>query len=295
MGGAGFPDLVLFDIDGTEGRAQTMRADTDQEGFAKFKVLGAHQKRDIPETAPPVDKLFSVIIKAQPEEAGFGTMANIFYDGLTGLANASGFLSALIDILKTFSYNMGEREFVVTDWGQGYRVDINFPGAYSLTGTICPGLEEPFTVNQKYGADDCIGKYVFTPSRNGIKGTYTCAYSCPGIFFTANLTGSYEIQGTTTESDIVMSTAVGTACTDAGCGPFTLLQFPIPLIPYTCPQQGIACLADLAPLQLKMRMGQFGSSITDDRRMPVAVQPKSIDGGLGFLRVGRWLRPRLPR
>lgn len=70
-GGKGIPDLVLIN----ESR---MRFFTGTDGQVTFNVIGRAQKITIPDSAQPVNKEFSIIVSAQPEEAGLGSMANVF-------------------------------------------------------------------------------------------------------------------------------------------------------------------------------------------------------------------------
>ena len=109
--GKGIPDLVLIN----ESR---MRFFTGKDGRVSFHVIGKAQTQTIPDDAPAVDKEAIIRLRAQPEEAGLGSMANIFFGGLGIITGgAAGFLSSLIDVLKTFTYDMGEKALPVTDWG----------------------------------------------------------------------------------------------------------------------------------------------------------------------------------
>ena len=192
QGGAGFPDLVMFNINGAEGKGQTMRADTDSSGFAYFKVLGAPQKKDVPEIADPVKKEFSVTVKAQPEEAGLNTIANLFFDGLSfGAAPGSaGGLSALVDLLKTFSYDMGEYYFDLQDWQRGYVIDASL-GPVHFYGKICDGLDQPFNLQESV-AGQYNATFSFTPS--GVSGG---SWTMDGMWEDGNTTisgkGGYTI------------------------------------------------------------------------------------------------------
>ncbi len=152
-GGKGIPELVLIN----EG---TMRFTTDKDGRVSIHLIGKGQKKTIPESAPPVDKEFSIILSAQPEEAGLGSMANIFFGGLGGLANAPAFLSSLIDVLKTFHYDMGEMVLRVTDWSYtGWK-----PVEPYNSGVICD-LEQPFTIIYRPpSTDEFFYTLDFTPS-----------------------------------------------------------------------------------------------------------------------------------
>lgn len=164
QGGAGFPDLVMFNINGAEGKGQTMRADTDENGFAYFKVVGAPQKKDVPEIADPVKKEFSVSIKAQPEESGLNSMANMFFNGLSFATSPSlaSAMASLVDMLKTFSFDMGEYYFDLQDWITGYVIDFSL-GGFHIYGKICDGLDRPFKLDQSM-AGQYNSTYSFTPS-----------------------------------------------------------------------------------------------------------------------------------
>jgi hypothetical protein len=155
-GGKGIPELVLIN-------ETTMRFWTGANGQVTFHVIGKGQNKTIPDSAKPVDKEFSIHVSAQPEEAGLGSMANIFFDGLTGLAGGAGFLSGLIDVLKTFTYDMGEIVLPLTDWEtQGYKVlDPGMP-YHTVSGVVCD-LGKPFTI-QTYAPAGRQIPILFTPS-----------------------------------------------------------------------------------------------------------------------------------
>jgi hypothetical protein len=155
-GGKGIPELVLIN----EG---THRFWTGADGRVTFHVIGKGQNKTIPDSASPVDKEFSFNVSAQPEEAGLGSMANIFFDGLTGLAGGAGFLSGLIDVLKTFTYDMGEFVLPLTDWEtRSYKVlDPGMP-YHTVSGVVCD-LGKPFTI-QTYAPAGRQIPILFTPS-----------------------------------------------------------------------------------------------------------------------------------
>ena len=141
-GGKGIPDLVLIN----ESR---MRFFTGKDGQVTFNVIGRAQKITIPDSAQPVDKEFSIIVSAQPEEAGLGSMANIFFGGLGALSGAAAFLSSLIDVLKTFTYDMGEKVLILTDWAApGWQVetwnDVSQAGFKMTGGLSCSSPYGPW-------------------------------------------------------------------------------------------------------------------------------------------------------
>lgn len=109
--GRGIPDLVFFDTN--DSAMKVDRVTTGEDGQATIKVLGRHQRRNVPACALPVMKEFSILVSAQPEEAGLSSMASIFFDGLTGSP-----LSGLMDVLKTLHWKETELVFRVEDWSE---------------------------------------------------------------------------------------------------------------------------------------------------------------------------------
>ena len=198
-GGSGFPDLVLFNTEGTN----SMRRWTEKDGSAEYKIFGAPQRRDLPESAKPVDKEISIYVKAQPEEAGLNSMLNIFFGGLTfGAApsKAGGFGSA-IDIAKGFQYDMGEYVFRLTDWQSGYRatgktMDVTY------SGVICK-LEDPFTVTGTSFLNSFPFKFVPNSGR-GRSGTVSFNAAVPAIKMEGS--GSYTIEGADTDKPRIAMT-----------------------------------------------------------------------------------------
>jgi hypothetical protein len=144
--GEGIPDLVMFNTEGTN----SMRAWTDSDGVARYKIFGAPQKRDVPHTAKPIEKQFSIIVRAQPEALTGTSLLSTFFDSLDVAAarNPVGLVSVAVDILKAFTYDLGEYVFNVTDWKQpGYKVSDagTREGFMVCPGVIC-SLDKPFTV-----------------------------------------------------------------------------------------------------------------------------------------------------
>jgi hypothetical protein len=110
-------------------------------------VIGKAQKKTVPDSAQPIPKEFTIQVSAQPEEAGLGSMANIFFDGLTGLASGAGFLSGLIDVLKTFQYDMGDIAFNMTDWAApGWKL-----GGWNAASTTAVVMTGGLSCDSPYG------------------------------------------------------------------------------------------------------------------------------------------------
>jgi hypothetical protein len=205
-GGEGFPDLVLF------GDYKQLRQDTDANGEASLLILGRAQKKDLPDSAQPVDKEFSVRVRAQPEAVNGNTIANIFFGGLTFGASpgGAGAIGALTDILKTFTWDLGEHVFRLTDWkALGYRYYYNFQNIDVKEGIIC-SFEKPFTINATLtypGVVQGIYRYDFTPTSPTagtvvISGTYTPVTE-PSQKITLEGNGTYTIQSPDTETPAI--------------------------------------------------------------------------------------------
>ena len=222
-GGVGFPDLVLFNSEGTN----SMRRWTDKSGVAEYKLFGAPQKRQIPETAKEQMKEFSVHVKAQPEEAGLNSMLNIFFGGLTfGVApgKAAGFGSA-IDIAKTFQYDMGEYYFNLKDWKQqGYRASGQ-DGPVVYSGVIC-SLEKPFEITGTHPLYLYPFKFVPSSATAG-----TASYRVKWKLMSAEGSGSYTVEGADSDTPRIVwqskSTATIPVIQLSGSGPMTFNLVPL--------------------------------------------------------------------
>lgn len=183
-GGMNIPDRVLF------GDYKQLRSWTDLNGEAKLKMLGKGQKQKLPESAKQEDQEFSVFVSAQPEEAGLNTMANIFFGGLTfGTApGAAGLIGSMIDILKTFTYDMGEHVFPMIDWQQkSYRASGG--QKMNMIGLICD-LGKPFQLNAM-GDNGLSYEFSFSPADDA-SGSFQYSGSAEGC--TESGSGAYTVQ-----------------------------------------------------------------------------------------------------
>ena len=198
-GGMNIPERVRF------ADYKQLRSWTNQNGEADLKMEGSPRKKDLSNKSPrAVDEEYSVFVSAQPEEAGLNSMANIFFGGLVFGASPgpAGLISSLIDILKTFSYDMGEHVFPITDWMIGYNASGG--QGIDIIGTICGGLNEPFQL-EGLVADGSHVVFAYEPANeNG--GSYT--YSGSGGGFSFSGSGTYSIAGT--DSDVLLLTQTDT-------------------------------------------------------------------------------------
>ncbi|HKO92004.1 MAG TPA: hypothetical protein VJU61_12665, partial [Polyangiaceae bacterium] len=145
-GGIGFPERVLFG-----NYADLLGKATDANGEATLAVTGTAQKKQLSEAAKPVDREFSILVSAQPEAFDEKSLVNMFFNGysLGVKASVPGAITAILDVLKTVHWELGEHVFRVTDWKpRGYRAIGGNPYA-TYSGVIC-SLDKPFTIVASY-------------------------------------------------------------------------------------------------------------------------------------------------
>lgn len=169
-GGQGFPDLVLFN-----NYRDVFGKVTDQNGELTVGITGAAQKRQMPESAKPVDKEFSIIVHAQPEAISDKTLASLFFSGLFAGVNPNlpSATSAIIDLLKTIHWNLGEYVFRLTDWSSGWEINETFDSLH-FTGTSCENKKGPWKINVEgsYGGASTTGMITGTLNDAG-QGIFT--------------------------------------------------------------------------------------------------------------------------
>jgi hypothetical protein len=94
-----------------------LRQDTDKEGLASVEVQGCRQKQEIPEDAQPMMREFTIRVSAQPEAITGDTIANVFFSGLSfGAGDREALISGIVDIVKTFHWDLGEHPYPLKDW-----------------------------------------------------------------------------------------------------------------------------------------------------------------------------------
>jgi hypothetical protein len=219
-GGEGFPNLVLFG-----NYNDVFPKATNSNGEASIDVIGHSQKNQIPDSAKPVDKEFSIIVSAQPEAYNGNTIVNTFFNGFTfGVRpNAPSGITAIVDILKTVHWDLGEQVFRLTDWQQsGYRA-TGGDGPTTYSGTIC-SLDKEFTVIGHNGPLDLTFK--FTPSGDGRAGTATLRGSVSVATWIGD--GPYTIEGFDSEKPkIVWVTHQTVSGKISGSGTFHIDLVPL--------------------------------------------------------------------
>jgi hypothetical protein len=157
--GKNIPERVFF------AKYDYRRNWTQPNGQFELLMLGRAQKKDLPDTATAVQMEYSVFASAQPEEAGLKSMANVFFSGLmfgTAPSAARG-SSGLIDILKAFTYDMGEYVFPMVDWADNrYEAYASGLASEFTQKNIC-NLVEPFTLS----GGEFVGKFTPNSSTDG--------------------------------------------------------------------------------------------------------------------------------
>lgn len=132
-GGQGFGREALAECGG-EAYVQftdyrQLRQDTDRDGLASIDVQGCRQKRILPDSVLPYIREFSIHASGQPEAVTADTLGNVFFGGFTfGAApSARALISAIVDILKTFHWDLGEHTYRLRDWVLlALRIDYSF-------------------------------------------------------------------------------------------------------------------------------------------------------------------------
>jgi hypothetical protein len=183
-GGMNIPDRVFI------AKGDQVRSWTDSNGAVALSMLGRAQEHKVPASAKQVDMEYSVFVSAQPEEAGLNSMANIFFGGLTfGAApGATGFISSMLDVLKTFTYDMGEHVFPMLDWQlESYRASGG--QNMNMIGLICD-LGKPFQLNAM-GNNAITYDFSFSPD-NDSSGSFQYSGSSEDCIESGG--GSYTVQ-----------------------------------------------------------------------------------------------------
>ena len=212
--GENIPEKVLFDSSNTN-----YRITTDANGNAELKLIGTRQKKDLPDSSPPYDDTFSMVVSAQIEATTGSSLVNMFMDslGFVVMPGPAAAVAPLVDLMKTLHYELGEYQFLLTDWRAGYTASGG--QGIEIIGTICGGLDAPFHLE---GAvpDGSNVTFSYAPS-NDKGGSYT--YSGSGGGFSFSGSGSYTIAET--DSDVLILTQTDTrGCVNTpqgGCKEYT--------------------------------------------------------------------------
>ena len=131
--------------------------DTDDAGVADFSVVGRRQRVDSPESAPPVDRWFTVAVEAQPDPTDADGLIKVFLDsflcaGGAIAGKATACVDPIADIVRQTKWDLGAWRFRLVDWVQDYKVDAVMLGLH-FQATKCAGIAGTweFTVNATGG------------------------------------------------------------------------------------------------------------------------------------------------
>ena len=159
-------DLVFKGIQGFGERANTngsyvqfphggseIRQMTGTGGIATIAIEGIHQKKEIPDGTPEWAREFSIEVEATVEASNGRSIVNTFIDSFVGVgAGPVGLVNPLVDIAKTFRYDLGEQFMPITDWILGWKYADQTPLGL-LSGDKCDGLGGEWVIkgDQKLG------------------------------------------------------------------------------------------------------------------------------------------------
>ena len=151
--------------------------DTDDAGMVEFSVVGRHQRVDIPETAAPFDRFFSVAIEGQADPTDVETLTKLFLDSFlcAGAALNGKLITACVDpiadIWRQTKWDLGTWQFRLVDWAQDYRVDGEHSGL-RFQATKCDGIAGTwdFTVTTASGRYVATGPLTVVVDRDPVPG-----------------------------------------------------------------------------------------------------------------------------
>ncbi len=144
-----------------------LKKTSDSKGMVHTTVTGKAQKRDVPESAKPILREFSIGVTAQVEPENLNSLLNVFFDGLSFGVSPDGYgiAAGAVDIARTLHWDMGERVFRMTDWQAGWKID-QYEFDNHFFGIVCD-LEKPFAVDFASPAGGWAGTFTVTPTPDG--------------------------------------------------------------------------------------------------------------------------------
>ncbi len=224
-------DFMYFggDIDSAPGKPMQARVkgDTGSTGAVRFAVQGRAQVREIPLTAPPYQRTFSIFAEAalSPTD-GVAILKTALDSMLCASAVGTGCADAAADIASQFHWDLGDFDFKITDWQTALfaNITIHYHGIDVSTvwqDPLVPHELTDLTFQAKHvevklgGASDPLTWTATVPLTLLDASTTDCAW--PGTPFksvvTVTLTGHLEPKPSTasgaTPPDVSMTAALG--------------------------------------------------------------------------------------
>ena len=198
---------------------------TDDTGSIFFSVRGKAQRHNIPDSAPPWPRSYTLSISSQASEVGGNNMIAVFFDGLT-VTGAAGAITGAVDIAQAISWDLGEVTNDVTDWYSGFSADEVTP-AVTITGRLCDATL-PYTIHLEGTNPPLTGDFVVDPSGQA---TFNGVLSVPGLTSTLTGTGTWTTAPDPSGSGLVLSFQMGEV-TGSNIGGSLTLPFPGSTGPY---------------------------------------------------------------
>jgi len=159
--GENIPSLVKFDTTGSDYTMSggNFSLTTNDKGIAELHVIGVGQKKNLPSSAKPVDKTYTINVSAQPEGVTAKSIADQFMSSLAFWKDpgAIKLIEPVLGLLKTIHYDLGGYPLPLTDWSA--ITAFRALGGKSSPDPICD-FEKPFEITLDVGIPYI---YTFTP------------------------------------------------------------------------------------------------------------------------------------
>ncbi len=184
--GKNIPEKVLIDSENTN-----YRITTDSSGNADLKLIGRAQKKTLPDSAPEMNDTYTLWISAQPEGITAGSIAGMFWDSLSFwvVPTAASAVAPVVDLLKTMTFDLGDMEFGLTDWGgTGYKITGTVDHLV-VNDQICGDLLSPFQF--KGDMDGVVTTFDFIPAGALYNGQFSVTAAGAGFNVAGN--GPYQV------------------------------------------------------------------------------------------------------
>jgi hypothetical protein len=211
--GHNIPDKVFIaNSDNPSMTSNALRYTTGADGTIRVVFRGRARPKDLPDSASKYDDTFTFHVSAQPEAASGSSLVSMFVDSYVfwSTPSVAGVVAPLVDFLKTLSYDLGEMELLLIDWGfPAYQATGRVSGLFCLntpSQLVGEGFVYYFnpsganggksgSMSYNFGAEleavtggcseAAVGDYTVTLTDDGAKGVVTFSaggmLSCPGV------------------------------------------------------------------------------------------------------------------
>jgi hypothetical protein len=186
---------------------------TNDAGLVDIEVQGKARRKAVPSSSPEKHDEFGLRFASQVEELNAQSLINVFIDGLSLGAGAP---SGIVDIAKSYHFDLGEFLFKFTDYQTGFKVSVTsdweFPeSSLALSAVFVDAVLEP----DESGA--LAGSALVKWTTGSIGNVCTLVESGPN-FSSAVLSGVVDPAGVLT---IEVAYDEATIENTATCGPVT--------------------------------------------------------------------------